>query len=196
MKLHIETERLLIREYQESDWQAIVERTSKEEVARHMFWDTNRWSQKEVIEWIRGQQALSLETTGRYVEFAVVRDDVCIGDVGVKRLSEVNQDAEIGWTFHPDYWGQGYAKEAAAALMDYCFEHLNLHRIISICDARNTASYKLMERLGMRREAHHIKSCYNKGEWTDDLVYAVLREEWLSPDDVTPLKPSPYRSAR
>ena len=180
--MYIKTERLVIREHQESDWHAIVSRTSKEAVARYMFWDTNRWSQKEeVVSWIRKQREFSLETIGKYIEFAVVKDDVCIGDVGVKRLSEVNQDAEIGWTFHPDYWGQGYAKEAAAALISYCFKTLNVHRITSVCDARNVASYKLMERLGMRREAHHIKSCYNKGEWTDDLVYAVLREEWAVP---------------
>lgn len=180
-KLHLKTERLTIRDFAEADWQSIVERTTQESVARFMTWDVTTWAeQTKVVAWIREQGTLTLTTFDKHLEFAVEKDERVIGNIGFKRSSEADQPAEIGWDFSPEYWRQGYATEASAALMDWCFRNLELHRFISVCDARNTGSYKLMERLGMRREAHHLKSRLNKGEWVDDLVYAVLKDEWLS----------------
>ena len=179
-KLHLKTERLVIRDFVEDDWRSIVARTTQAEVARYMPWDTTTWAEQEkVVAWIREQQTLTLTTFGKYIEFAIEREGEAIGDVGFKRLSEVNKVAEIGWDLDPAFQGMGYATEATAALMDWCFRNLHLHRLISVCDARNTGSYRLMERLGMRREAHHVKSTFIKGEWVDDLVYAVLKDDWL-----------------
>ena len=179
-KLHLKTERLVIREFVEEDWRDIVETRTQEEVARYEPWDTTTWAERErVVERIREQRALTSYMVGKYTEFAAVLGDKAIGSVGVKRLSDVHQDAEVGWVFGTRYWGQGYATEAARALMDWSFRTLELHRITAVCDARNVPSYRLMERLGMRREAHHVKSYFSKGEWTDDLVYAVLKDEWL-----------------
>ncbi len=180
-KLQLTTERLVIRDFVENDWRSIVERTTQESVARYMQWDTTTWAEQEkVTAWIQEQQTLTFDTVGKYLEFAIDKDGVSIGTVGLKRLSTANRDAEIGWDLDPAYWVLGYATEAAAALMDWCFRTLELRRFTSVCDARNTGSYKLMERLGMRREAHHLKSSFIKGEWEDDLVYAVLKDEWLS----------------
>ena len=179
-KLLLKTERLTIRDYVEADWQAIVQRTTQDEVAQYMVWDTTTWAEQEkVVAWIREQQTLTLETLGKYVEFAVEKDGRAIGTVGLKHLSKTDRVAEVGWDLDPECWGQGYASEATAAFMNWCFRNLELHRFTSICDARNIGSYKLMERLGMRREAHHVKSSFIKGEWVDDLVYAVLKDEWL-----------------
>lgn len=180
-KLLLKTERLTIRDFIEDDWRDIVETRTQEEVARYELWDTTTWAEREkVVERIREQRALTFDMLGKYVEFAVVLGKKAIGSVGVKRLSDTHKDAEVGWVFDARYWGQGYATEATRALMDWGFYNLELHRITAVCDARNTGSYKLMERLGMRREAHHVKSFFSKGEWTDDLVYAVLKGEWLS----------------
>jgi RimJ/RimL family protein N-acetyltransferase len=179
-KLLLKTERLTIRDFVEEDWRDIVETRTQEEVARYEPWDTTTWAEREaVVERIREQRALTFDMLDKYVEFAVVLGEKAIGSVGVKRLSDTHKNAEVGWVFDARYWGQGYATEAARALMDWGFRNLELHRIIAVCDARNVPSYRLMERLGMRREAHHVKSFFSKGEWTDDLVYAVLREEWL-----------------
>lgn len=180
-KLLLKTERLTIRDYVEADWRAIVQQTTQEDVARYMEWDTTTWAEREkVAAWIEEQQALTFDTFGKYIEFAVEKGGEVIGNLGVKRLSEVNRVAEVGWDLDPAHWGVGYATEATAAFMDWCFRTLKLHRFTSVCDARNTGSYKLMERLGMRREAHHVKSSFIKGEWVDNLVYAVLKEELLS----------------
>ena len=179
-KLLLKTERLTIRDFVEEDWPDIVETRSQEEVARYELWDTTTWAEREkVAGLIREQRALTFDMLGKYVDFVVVLGEKAIGSVGVKRLSDTHKDAEVGWTFDARYWGQGYATEAARALMDWSFRSLELHRITAVCDARNVPSYRLMERLGMRREAHHVKSFFSKGEWTDDLVYAVLKDEWL-----------------
>ena len=181
-KLLLKTERLTIRDFVEDDWRDIVETRTQEEVARYELWDTTTWAEREkVVERIREQRALTFDMLGKYVEFAALLGKKAIGSVGVKRLSDTHKNAEVGWVFDARYWGRGYATEAARALMDWGFRTLKLHRITAVCDARNVPSYRLMERLGMRREAHHVKSFFSKGEWTDDLVYAVLKDEWLRP---------------
>jgi RimJ/RimL family protein N-acetyltransferase len=81
---------------------------------------------------------------------------------------------------HPAYSGHGYATEASAELLRLGFERLGFHRVVGRCDARNTASASLMERLGMRREAHFRQNEFIKAEWTDQLVYAILATEWAN----------------
>ena len=178
-KLHLKTERLVIREFVEEDWQDIVETRTQEEVARYEPWDTTTWAERErVVGRIREQRALTSYMVGKYTEFAAVLGDKAIGSVGVKRLSDVHKDAEVGWVFDARYWGQGYATEAARALMDWSFRTLELHRITAVCDAatsprtaygtpRNAARSPPRQELLLERE------------WTDDLVYAVLKDEWL-----------------
>jgi len=85
---------------------------------------------------------------------------------------------EIGFTLAPDYQGRGYATEAVRLLAGYLFTVRGKHRITACCDARNAASAALLERLGMRREGHLRQSTWAKGEWTDDLLYALLHDEW------------------
>ena len=176
-KLKLVSERLTIRDFVDEDWQAIVERTTQPDVAQYMTFNADTWAEKDkVLSWIAEQRNLDLGIFGKYVEFAIVKEGKSIGDVALKRLSKTNKNAEIGWALSPAFQGQGYASEASAVFMDYCFRTLDLHRITSVCDARNTASYNLMERLGMRQ----LQSSFIKGEWVDDLVYAILREEWLA----------------
>lgn len=88
---------------------------------------------------------------------------------------------EIGWVFHPAYHGQGYATEAARALLHYGFEELQSHRIIATCQPENSASYRVMEKIGMRREGHFRKCIYRQDNlWWDEYFYAILEEERFS----------------
>jgi RimJ/RimL family protein N-acetyltransferase len=80
--------------------------------------------------------------------------------------------------FDPEMGGQGYATEAAAAMVDLAFNGLGAHRVYARIDARNLASVRLAKRLGLRREAHLRENEWFKGEWTDELIYAVLDREW------------------
>ena len=87
--------------------------------------------------------------------------------------------AEVGWAFDPRHCGQGYATEAVAELLRLCFEDLGLRRVTGTCFAENVASWRLMERLGMRREAHTVKeSLHRSGEWLDGYGYAMLADGW------------------
>jgi len=103
-----------------------------------------------------------------------------IGEVTLMWRSQEHRQGELGYVFHPDHHGQGYATEASAAMLALGFKEFGFHRIFARCDARNTGSYKLMERLGMRREAHLIENELFKGEWSDELHYAILQSEWAS----------------
>lgn len=88
--------------------------------------------------------------------------------------------AELGWTIAPVHQGNGYATEAVRALLDVCFGSLGLRRVVAECFADNEASWRLMERLGMRRESHTIKdSLHRTRGWLDGLSYAILAEEWV-----------------
>ena len=87
--------------------------------------------------------------------------------------------AELGWVLHPDHAGQGYATEAVRELIRLCFEDLGLRRVTANCFAGNEASWRLMERLGMRRELHAVReSLHRSGEWLDGYGYALLVDEW------------------
>jgi RimJ/RimL family protein N-acetyltransferase len=86
--------------------------------------------------------------------------------------------AEIGYVFHPDARGHGYATEACAALLELAFDGLGLHRVIARVDARNDASCAVLRRLGMRQEAYLVQNEWFKGEWTDEIDFAILATEW------------------
>jgi len=89
--------------------------------------------------------------------------------------------ADLGWVLHPDHAGHGYATEAVRELIRLCFEDLGLRRVTANCFADNTASWRLMERVGMRRETYAVKeSLHRSGEWLDTMGYGLLAEEWTS----------------
>jgi RimJ/RimL family protein N-acetyltransferase len=95
------------------------------------------------------------------------------------REQAAGREAALAWVLDPAHQGRGLATEAVRALVDAAFANLALHRVTAECTADNTASWRLMERLGMRREAHHVRAeLYADGVWRDGLTYAVLAEEW------------------
>ncbi|BDZ45666.1 hypothetical protein GCM10025866_15750 [Naasia aerilata] len=94
------------------------------------------------------------------------------------RPADPEGTAEIGYVFAPDVAGRGYATEACRPLLALAFEELGVHRVMGRLDARNGASARVLERLGMRLEAHFVEDDWFKGEWTSTLVYAMLDREW------------------
>ena len=98
-------------------------------------------------------------------------------------IAQQAQDAQadLGWVLHPDHTGHGYATEAVRELIRWCFEDLGLRRVTANCFADNTASWRLMERVGMRRETCAVKeSLHRSGEWLDTMGYGLLAEERIS----------------
>lgn len=89
---------------------------------------------------------------------------------------------EVGWELHRDYWRQGYGTEIGKTLLRLGFDIIGLRRITTFCNARNVGSYRIMEKIGMRREAHFIKAQRGNSalnyEWCDRYQYSILKEEW------------------
>jgi len=102
------------------------------------------------------------------------------GDVGIEWTSDIHRLAEIGYTLFADHRGRGYATEAGTAMVGLAFTGLGAHRVCGHLDDRSTASARVLERLGMRFEAHFVENEWVKGEWTDDVVYAVIAPEWAA----------------
>ena len=175
----IETTRLLLRPFTLDDLNALHAIQSRPDVTRYLYWEPR--SRDEVYEALAARaRRTTIEAADDILVLAVERRDsgAVIGDVNLHWLSEEHQQGEIGFVFHPAHHGQGYGREAAVEMLRLGFEGLGLHRIIGRCDGRNEASARLMERLGMRREAHLRENEFVKGEWCDELVYAMLAAEW------------------
>lgn len=104
-------------------------------------------------------------------------DRQCVGDVALFLKGPSYSVAEIGWSINPEYGGRGLATDAAAGLLRVAFEHYRVHRVYAELDARNERSAALCERLGMVLETRERRGYWSKGEWTDSLVYAILRDD-------------------
>ncbi|TSD62552.1 GNAT family N-acetyltransferase [Aeromicrobium piscarium] len=120
---------------------------------------------------------------------AVEHQDEVIGDLtigvedasGQRDLAEqvTRRQAWLAWSIDPERQGRGFGTEAGTALVEICFESLGLHRVHAQCFALNTASWRLMERLGMRRESHQVRSSLHRElGWSDVYGYALLADEW------------------
>ena len=169
----LETPRLVLRPLVPSDWQDVHAYASNLDVMR--FLPEGVMSPEQV-------QAFIAENQPTSAVFAAVltSEERLIGHLTFHPWY-APRFYEIGWVFHPEYHGQGYATEAAAALFAYGFEHLNLHRIIATCQPENVASWRVMEKLGMLREAHFRKVfAIDETSWLDEYLYAMLEEEWFA----------------
>ena len=175
----IRTERLLLRPYALADVDALYAYQRLPEVHRYLY--TEARSRPE-IEALVGERAGSgaLTEAGKALTLVaeLAETGELAGDCVLFWRSEEHQQGEVGYVFSPAYRGCGLATEAVGALLRLGFEGLGLHRITGQLDARNTPSARVLERAGLRREAHLVENEFVKGEWTDELIYAILRSEW------------------
>jgi aminoglycoside 6'-N-acetyltransferase len=172
-------ERVLLRRFQLADVAEFVAYRSCAEVARFQSWDAP-YPREEGERTIRQMMGEDPDTAGEWFQFAVALRPAgqLIGDCAARPHADDPRQCEIGFTIAPGYQGRGYATEAARLLVGYLFGRRGKHRITASCDPRNAASAAVLERLGMRREGHLRESTWAKGEWTDDLLYGLLRHEW------------------
>lgn len=175
----LRTARLALRLYSGDDFDELFEIYSRPDVVRYLYGEARTAAQvRALLDRKIGQSGLDDE--GRFLALAVVYRDVgrVVGDVTLHWLSREHRQGELGYVFHPDHHGRGLATEAAEVVLRLAFAELGLHRVIGRCDARHTASARVLEKLGMRREAHFRHNEMFKGEWGDEFVYALLDEEW------------------
>jgi RimJ/RimL family protein N-acetyltransferase len=175
----LETERLFLRPFTRGDVDAVHAYRSREDVTRFMF--DAPMSREACAEAIQARTAMtSWKEEGDKIFLAVERRDdaAMLGEVVLILRSVPSRQAEVGYTFHPDHFGRGYATEASRRLLALAFDEAGIHRVYARCHANNDASRRVMERLGMRREAHFREHNLVKGHWDEELVYALLEYEW------------------
>ena len=173
------TERLQLRGFTPADLDDLHAMFGRADVSRFLMWEPMSREQATQLLHRRITQT-KVEKEGDGFGFALEELDSgrFVGEVVLRWLSEESRQGEIGWSLHPDAQGRGYATEAAGELLRFGFEDLGLHRIIAECDPRNDGSIRVMERLGMRREADHVDAMWLKGEWVGSTVFAILEDEW------------------
>ena len=176
--MNIITERLRLREFARDDWRAVLEYQRDPRYLRYYPWADR--TENDVREFVGTFVEWGLETPRRRFQLAVVcRDDGrLIGNCGIRRASDNDDEAELGYELNPDCWGQGYATEAAAAMVEFGFKELGLQRITSWCIADNTASARVLERLGFSLDQRQGLEEYFKGRWWDTQTYALASDRW------------------
>lgn len=178
MKLRLETERLLLRQFKPADLETFYTYRNDPDVAKYQGWEYP-YPRVKAVQFVHDmsiavpghsnwlQLALELKSTG-----------AMIGDVAFFIKRDDERQAMIGYSLARPYWGNGYASEAIMRLLAYLFDEMKLHRVSAECDVENRLSWRLLERLGFRREAHLIENIYFKGAYGSEYHYAMLLREW------------------
>ena len=177
MNLH--TSRLLIRNFRNEDLDSFLTYRNDPEVAKYQGWSvpyTRRNGKALIAEMIE----IPIPKQGQWLQLALEIKETgeMIGDIGVRIYANDPRQAIVGFTVASAYWQMGYGTESMTALLEYLFNALELHRVSADCDTRNTASWKLLEKLGFRREGHFIENYFDNGMYVDEYHYGILRREW------------------
>lgn len=178
-KLPIRTERLILRAFRADDFDAVFAMQSRPDVARFLYWDARTDAEvREALTKKVASTAIREEEDILFLAAELYATGQLVGDVVLQWVSRQHLSGEIGFIVHPDHQGRGYATEASRELLRLAFEELQLHRVVGRVEARNIGSARVLEKLGMRREAHLIENEFVKDEWQSELVYAMLAREW------------------
>ena len=175
----IETNRLILREFVPSDWEAVHDYSSDPEVCRFLDWGPHS-SNKEAKEFINRALRAAKDKPRSAYDLAITQrqSDKAIGSIGLILAGFPPYQAVLGYVLNRHYWGKGIVTESVAAMISYAFETLHLHRVAATCDPANIASYRVMEKCGMKREGHFIEDKFVKDKWRDTLSYSILARQW------------------
>ena len=176
----LETDRLVIREFYYDDWKNMYEYLSQETVIKYEPY--NVFSEEACM-----QEATNRSQNDAFWAVCLKENNKLIGNIYFNQLEPKEfLTWELGYVFNPSYYGKGYATESCKRILKYGFEQLGAHRVIGNCNPENFSSWKLLERLLMRREGHFKKPAFftksNEGTpiWHDAYQYSILDEEFLS----------------
>ena len=175
-----ETNRLVLRSFHSEDWKDLHEYLSNEAVVKYEPYDV--YSEDACK-----QEAINRSKNNAFWAVCLKENGKLIGNLYFQQQEPKEfLTWEIGYVFNPSFYGEGYATEACRRILKYGFEQLGAHRIIGRCNPENTSSWRLMERLSMRREGHYQKPVFfrktsdGKPIWQDAYEYSILEEEYFS----------------
>jgi RimJ/RimL family protein N-acetyltransferase len=174
----LESERLVLRRFKESDLTPFVRYRSHPEVERYQSW--HDYTPDEGIKFLKEMAGLHPAIPGTWFQFAIElkTSSSLIGDCALYLRQDDPLQGEIGFSLAPEFQKHGFATEAINRLLEYIFGSLGKRRVIAVTDVRNQASIQVLERIGMRREAHFFENIVFKGELGSEYVYALLLDEW------------------
>jgi RimJ/RimL family protein N-acetyltransferase len=178
-QLEIKTHRLLLQTLNIDHAEAILRYHSDSLANKYQGWIPEKI--EDVYDFIKNRVSPIINLTNTWHQLVIINreNNVLIGDIGLHFIDIEEKQVEIGFTLDKNYQGKGYATESLMHVIDYLFKSLNKHRIIASIDPENLKSISLVERLGFRKEAHFKKSLFINEKWVDDLIYAVLKDEWV-----------------
>jgi RimJ/RimL family protein N-acetyltransferase len=173
-----ETARLYLDRLTPGDTALLFAYRGDEGVARYQGW--RPVDEAEAADFIRKQAAQVFGEPDSWCQLAIRDRDTreLLGDLGVHFPVSTDEPIEFGASLRPEKQGRGFAREAMAAALDHAFREWGYRRAVGSVDPRNVSSIALLRSLGFRQEAHHVESYRFRGEWVDDVIYALLAREW------------------
>lgn len=181
--MEFKSNRLFFREFNIEDYELYCSIFSNEQVMRYAWIDCMENEEElsgafaemiknNIIGEGRKEYYFSVYSSedGRYLGIALVM---------VSFRGKLALSGEIGYFLLPEFWGKGYATEIAGKMIEFCFEHLKLHRVIASCNSNNYKSENIMKKLGMQKEGEFRKARYKNGSWDNELKYGILKDEWV-----------------
>ena len=175
----LETPRLLLRELVPSDVEVIRRNAADPEVLRYLGRDAD-----DTLESAQKRMQVVFDAIR---EHAGIRWGICLrgeptimGTVGFWRWNKPHFHAELGYEMSPKYWNKGYMTEAVRAALQFGFEHMELHRAEANIDPGNAGSRKVVEKLGFKQEAVLRQNWFYAGQFTDSLIYGLLKHEFAA----------------
>ncbi len=173
------TPQLQLRPFEDDDQPFLVDLMARPDVVRWLY-EPTQTAEAVAQAMPARKRRVGLAAPGDGLQLVMVTRDggQAVGHVTLAWADGPHRQGEVGFIVHPNHQGRGYATEGARMLLGIGFETVGLHRIVGRLEARNVASAHVLERLGMRREAHFQENEWVKGEWQDEVVYAMLAREW------------------
>lgn len=177
--MYIQTARLTLRNFIDSDLEYFLAYRNNPEVAKYQGWQFP-YSRESAIDFVSSMRERVAPKQGGWIQFAVALKDTdeLIGDLGCYVKKEDVRQAVIGFSISSKHWRKGYAVEIIPCLLEYLFEDMDMHRVTADCDVENTASYRTLEKLGFRRESHYVESFLFHGVYASEYYYGMLQREW------------------
>jgi RimJ/RimL family protein N-acetyltransferase len=178
--MYLQTARLTLRNFIDSDLEIFLAYRNDPVVAKYQGWGVPYPREKGEAFISSMKERTDLKQDG-WIQYAVALKDTneLVGDLGCYIKKDDVRQARIGFTLAAKYWRKGYITEVIPCLLRHLFEEMNVHRVAADCDVDNIASYRTLEKLGFRREAHFIESYLVNGVYASEYHYGLLRREWM-----------------
>ena len=177
--MYLQTARLILRNFQDSDLEPFLAYRNDPEVAKYQGWGIPypREKGEAFVAYMKERVA---PKQGDWIQFAIAlkETDELIGDLGCYIKEDDMRQARIGFTLAAKHWRKGYITEVIPHLLEYLFEDMDIHRVVADCDVDNVASYRTLEKLGFRREAYFLESYLMEGVYASEYHYGLLQREW------------------